>query len=114
LWPTKERGVRMNMLGYFGASWPSLYSALRSGIVDADADDLFRRGDRRLPGDRIEREVRRMPRGFLGKFCQRAGGDRFAQRRIVLSEARGEIDDAAIGHGAVFGRAVDGIGREAR
>ena len=31
LWPTKERGVRMNMLGYFGASWPSLYSALRSG-----------------------------------------------------------------------------------
>ena len=30
-WPTNERGVRMNMLGYFGASWPSLYSALRSG-----------------------------------------------------------------------------------
>ena len=29
--PTKERGVRMNMLGYFGASWPSLCSALRSG-----------------------------------------------------------------------------------
>ena len=28
---TKERGVRMNMLGNFGASEPSLYSALRSG-----------------------------------------------------------------------------------
>ena len=35
-------------------------------VVDADADDLFRRRDRRLPGDRVERMVRlsaaRLPR----------------------------------------------------
>ena len=51
---------------------------------------------------------------FLGEFHQRAGGDGFAQRRILLSETRGEIDDAGIGHGAVSGDAADGIGREAR
>ena len=50
----------------------------------------------------------------FGEFRQRAGGDRLAQRRIILSEARGEIDDAGIGHGAVSGDAADGIGREAR
>ena len=83
-------------------------------IVDADADDLFRRGNRRLPGDGVEREVGRMARGFVREFRQRTGSDDFAQRRIFLCKPRGEIDDAAIGDEAVFGRAVDGEGREAR
>ena len=48
------------------------------------------------------------------EFCQRAGGDDLAQRRIVLAEARREIDDPAVGHGAVSGRAVDGVGGETR
>ena len=47
-------------------------------------------------------------------FCQRAGGDGFAQRRIFLAEARGEIDDAGVGDGAISGGAADRIGREAR
>ena len=51
---------------------------------------------------------------FVGEFHQRAGRDGFAQRRILLPEARGEIDDAGIGHRAVSGDAADGIGREAR
>ena len=58
-------------------------------------------GNRRLPGDRVERVVGRMPCGLLGQFRQRAGGDGFAQRRILLAEARREIDDAVVGHGAV-------------
>ena len=37
--------------------------------------------------------------------------DRLAQGRIV--EARREIDDAAIGHRAIFGDAVDGVGGKA-
>jgi hypothetical protein len=83
-------------------------------IVHADADDLFRRRDRRLPNDRIERMIRRTPRSIFGKFCKRAGGDRFAQRRILLPEARGKIDDAGIGHRAVSGSAADRVSREAR
>jgi hypothetical protein len=55
-----------------------------------------------------------MPRAFVGEFCQRAGRDGFTQRRIVVSETRREIDDAGIGHGAVFGDAANGIGRETR
>ena len=38
----------------------------------------------------------------------------FAQRRIFLSEARREIDDAVVGHRAVSGDAADGVGCETR
>src|SRR6202035_1305424 len=48
------------------------------GIVDADADDFFRRGDRRQPGDVVQRVVRRAAPGIFGEHGQRAGGDRFA------------------------------------
>src|SRR6185312_603090 len=65
-----------------------------------------------LPGDRIERVIRRALRAFLGQLHQGAGGDGLAQRRIIFPETRGEIDDAGIGHGAVFGGAVNGEGGE--
>jgi len=51
---------------------------------------------------RIERMVRRAPRRVLSQLCQRAGFDGFAQRRVLLPEARGEIDDAGIGDRAVL------------
>ena len=51
--------------------------------------------------------------GSLGQFCQRAGGDRFAQRRIFLAKLRGEIDDPAFDHSAVFRRSVDRVSSKA-
>jgi hypothetical protein len=57
--------------------------------------------------------IRPVPRAFVRELHQCAGGDDLAQRRILLSEPRGEIDDAGIGHGAVFRCAVDGVGGEA-
>ncbi len=39
--------------------------------------------------------------GLLGKAHELSGGDHFAQRRIVLGVACGEIDDAALQDGAV-------------
>jgi hypothetical protein len=48
------------------------------------------------------------------RFHQRAGGDGFAQRRIIPGKARGEIDDAGIRHGAISDSAADRISRKAR
>jgi hypothetical protein len=70
--------------------------------------DLFRRWNRRLPADRVERMVRRALRGIFGEFHQRAISDGFAQRRILLGETRREVDDAGVGHGAVFLRTAGG------
>ena len=50
----------------------------------------------------VQRVIRRALRGVLDKLRQRAGGDGFAQRRIVVAETCGEIDDAGIGDGAVL------------
>jgi len=50
---------------------------------------------------------------ILGEFDQRAGRDHLAQGRIVFSKACGEIDDAAVDHGAVSGLAAGGIGCDA-
>ncbi len=82
-------------------------------VIHADADDLFRRRDRRQPGDRIERMIRLMARGFFRELCQGARRDGFAQGWIILGEAGGEIDDAAVDDRAVSARAVDGLGGEA-
>ncbi len=84
------------------------------GIVDADADDLFRRGHRRQPDDVTERVIGRAAGGLFGEARELSCRDHLAQRRIVLGVARGEIDDAAIDDGAVADSTLDGKGGEAR
>src|SRR2546423_3883973 len=84
------------------------------GIIDADTDDLFWRRNGRQPGNALKRMIRRSPRGILGQFHECTSRDRFAQRRKILAEARGEIDDPAFDYRAVFGRGpADRKGRDA-
>jgi len=77
-----------------------------------DADDLFRRGDWRQPGDGFKRMIGRM---FLRlpppAWAARPASIASRERRVI--EPRGEIDDAAIGRRAVLDDTVDGVGGKA-
>src|SRR5437868_8686701 len=76
------------------------------GIIDADTDDLFWRRNGRQPANAVKRMIRRSPRGILAQFHERTSRDRFAQRRKILAEPCGEIDDPGVENGAVFSRAA--------
>src|ERR1700722_17429265 len=83
------------------------------GVIDTDADDFFRRRNRRPPCNGLERMIRRKSRGVLDKSGQCVSGDDLSQGRKLLAPACGEVDHAAIGHGAVSGGAIDGEGGNA-
>ncbi|MNT48916.1 hypothetical protein D3C72_1857280 [compost metagenome] len=78
---------------------PVLFVAIRE--VDADADDLFRCGDRDLEADIGQRKIRGECAGLVREPCQGAVRDDLAQRRPFRAVAPRQIDDAVIGDKAV-------------
>jgi hypothetical protein len=80
-------------------------------IVEPDAHDLVRRGNRRQQAHRGKRKVRLRGRR-CGDFAERIGGERGAQGRIARAQARPEIDEAVAADDAVGRAAIDLEARE--
>src|SRR4029077_1036274 len=83
------------------------------GIVDADADDLFRLRNWRQPCRCFQCMIGRAAGRAFGEPHQGTCGDHLSQSWVVLAMTRGEIDDAGIDHCAVFDRTVEEEGCKA-
>ena len=83
-------------------------------VVDADADDFFRRRDWRLPSDCVARKIRLEASGIFGDTQQRAVGNNLTQRRIAFTEPCREVDDPILGDKSVMRFAIDHECRKTR
>ena len=99
------------MLGYFGSVFAQVVVLPAVGVVDADAEDLFRRRERRQQLDLGERYVGTNARGGGFRLIERLGAKDFDERGVP-AQPRAQVDDALADHHAEARPAVQFVARK--